>query len=133
MRPRWPEFLSAESLVSEDTSDGATGWGILGYGILITSIVSVLLFSKEYHVLHILIMLMATAVFAALGFLYETIWGSHCPAWTFCTGAFPRHGWRLLTTRRRISGSALHVQGRTGYPFGYGNCPITRKVLGVFD
>ena len=46
-------------------------------------------------------------------------WRAH--PWTFCTGAFPRHGWRLLTTRRRISGSALHVQGRTGYPFGYGN------------
>ena len=88
MRPRWPEFLSAQSLVSEDASDGATGWGLFGYGILVIGIVSVLLFSKEDHILHILIMLMAAVVFGALGFLYETFWGSHCPAWTFCTGAF---------------------------------------------
>ncbi len=88
MRPRWPEFLASESLAPGDESDGATGWGIFFYGVFITSIVFTLFLSEEDRILHTLIMLMAIAVFEALGLLYESFWGSHCPAWTFCTVLF---------------------------------------------
>lgn len=65
-----------------DASYSATGWAIVLYGVSIAGVISSLFFNKEDH---ILIMVMAIAVFGALGLLYESIWGPWCPAWTFCT------------------------------------------------
>ena len=100
MRPRWPKFITEEENLMMDASYSATGWAIVLYGVCIAGVVASLFFNKEDH---ILTMVMAIAVFGALGLLYESIWGPWCPAWTFCTALFPA-----------ADGHGPQREGRTG-------------------
>ncbi len=117
MRPRWSKFITEEENLMMDASYSATGWAIVLYGVSIAGVVSSLFFNKEDH---ILIMVMAIAVFGALGFLYESIWGALVSCLDILYGAFPFHRWQWPATRR---------QNRR--PLGYGGNTRLRARLGI--